>query len=91
MKIQSIYELDGILGYDSSTTDGIDIQASTEKYEQMLTAALQKRFPNAEIVVEQGNYSKLAIMDSEEEAWDESTIREIDAQIYEGFEWVVMK
>jgi len=91
MKIQSIYELDGILGYDSSTTDGMDIQASAEKYEQMLTAALLKRFPNAEIVVEQGNYSKLTILDAEDETWDEDTIREIDAQIYEDFEWVVMK
>lgn len=89
MIIKMVYELDGLLGYDSSNFEGMDIQASQEKYENLLFAALKKRYPDAEIEISEGDYAKTTIIDPENEI-AEDIISEIDSSVYQDFEWVVM-
>ncbi len=77
-------------GTESEIVDQIDVAASTEKYIDLVTAALKEEYPDAEIDSADLYHGDRVISEDGEEDFDETQwVKETTGKVYQKFEWVV--
>lgn len=93
-KIQCIeveYTEDGMFGPDPDTRENVDIPASFVEWNEQLTAALNRAYPDAEITVENTIHDRHSAQLADGFKDDAATeaVGEIIHQVWEDWNWVV--
>lgn len=86
MQIKVQFSEDGLFG--SSSTDGIDVAASEQKFADQLCAALKAAYPTAGITVEAGNDDYHQV-DGRRDTDEAEAVGEIVHDTWEAWAWVV--
>jgi hypothetical protein len=83
------YSESAIFGSTDPNAEGIDARATMNAYEAEVSKALKRVYPKARIEFERGINSGIETYD--DPYFDLDVIRDIDGQVYEGWEFLRMK
>jgi len=87
-RISVEYSEDGLFGEEGS--DGYDLQASFARFEELLTAALQERYPGAEVTVENTGSDRHRVNgQGEGEHAEGPWVGQVVHDVWVSWEWLV--
>lgn len=87
---------DTMFGPDPDNIEGVDIAASIDKYEDMLTAELKETYPTAKIEIERGTEKPVYIEVDDPETheydpYEEMRIDHIVSDLWQSWNWIIKK
>ena len=83
--MQIDYSEDSMFGSDRDALDGVDVEASFAKFDEMLEAKLLEEFPDADVEIVYGIGS--CAVDGEKSSDDAETAEWLLHQMWETYEW----
>lgn len=88
MDIRVRYTEDSLFGNVDPAAEAIDVDASLDKYNEMVQAAVAAEYPGSKISVGPGERARV-IVDDDDDSYDALHIADIEARIWADWEWIV--